>query len=51
MKYLGEFLVLIVYAGIIYTLAKPKSKGPQLITSVTNGLANLVRAGSGQKAA
>jgi hypothetical protein len=48
MKYLGEFLVLIVYAGIIYTLVKPKSQGPKLVSSVTNGLANLVKAGTGR---
>lgn len=48
MKYLGEFLVLVVYSGIIYTLVRPNSQGPKLITSVTNGLANLVKAGEGR---
>jgi hypothetical protein len=47
MKYAGEFLVLIVYAAIIYTLVRPKSQGPKLVTSVTGGLANLVKAGTG----
>lgn len=48
MKYIGEFLVLIVYAGIIYTLVRPNSKGPQLVSAITNGLANLVKAGEGR---
>jgi len=47
-KYLGEFLILIVYGGIIYTLVRPSSKGPQLVSSITNGLANLVKAGEGR---
>lgn len=47
MKYIGEFLVLIVYSGIIYTLVRPKSQGPALVTATTGGLANLVRAGQG----
>lgn len=48
MKYLGEFLVLIVYSGIIYTLVRPQSQGPKLVGAVTNGLANLVKAGEGR---
>jgi len=42
-----EFLVLIVYGGIVYTLVRPKSQGPGLVTALTNGLANLVKAGMG----
>lgn len=48
MKYIGEFLVLIVYSGIIFVLVRPNSKGPQLVNSVANGLANLVKAGQGR---
>ena len=48
MKYAGEFLVLIVYAAIVYTLVRPNSQGPRLVTAVTNGLANLVRAAEGR---
>lgn len=47
MKYFGEFLILVVYAGIIFTLVRPNSQGPKLIGSVTGGLANLVKAGEG----
>lgn len=48
MKYFGEFLVLIVYSGIIYTLVRPQSQGPKLVTSIGGALASLVRAGQGR---
>lgn len=48
MKYAGEALVLIVYAAIIYNLVRPNSQGPRLVTSITNGLANLIKAGEGR---
>lgn len=46
-KDLGTFLVGIVYLAVLFTLVRPGSQGPALITNVTNGLANLVKAGTG----
>lgn len=42
-----EFLVLIVYLAIIFTLVRPRSQGPQLVENVGNGLIGLVKAGTG----
>lgn len=47
MKGAAEFLVLVVYAGIVYTLVRPHSQGPSLVNALTGGLANLVKAGMG----
>lgn len=47
MKYLGEFLILAVYAGIVYTLVRPGSSGPGLVTATTGGLAQIVNAAEG----
>lgn len=40
-------VTLVVYAGIIYTLVRPQSQGPQLIKSITGGLASLIGTGMG----
>lgn len=42
-----EFLVLIVYLAIIFTLVRPRSQGPQLVQNVGDALKGLVTAGTG----
>jgi hypothetical protein len=46
-KDLGTFLVGIIYLAVLFVLVRPGSQGPSLITSVTNGLTSLVKAGTG----
>ncbi len=46
-KDLGTFLVGIVYLAVLFVLVRPGSQGPSLVTNVTSGLANLVKAGTG----
>lgn len=42
-----EFLVLIVYLAMIFTLVRPRSQGPQLVENVGNALSGLVKAATG----
>lgn len=46
-KEVGEIVVIIVYAGIVYTLVRPGSQGPKLVTSVTSGVSGLLAQGMG----
>jgi hypothetical protein len=47
MKDITEILVLIVYLAIVFTLVRPKSQGPTLVTNVGNSLTNLINAATG----
>jgi len=44
---IGDFLIAIVYLAVIFTLVRPRSQGPALINSITNGTVNLVKAATG----
>lgn len=46
-KDFGTFLVGIVYLAVLFVLVRPGSQGPSLVTSVSNGLTNLINAGTG----
>lgn len=46
-KDLGAFLIGIVYLAVLFTLVRPKSQGPTLVTNVSNGLIGLIKAGTG----
>jgi hypothetical protein len=46
-KDIGAFLIGVVYLAILFTLVRPGSQGPQLVTSVTGGLSNLIQSGTG----
>ena len=46
-KDLGTFLVGIIYLAILFTLVRPGSQGPTLVSNVSNGLIGLVNAGTG----
>lgn len=47
MKSITEIAVILVYAGIVFTLVRPKSQGPDLVKATTDGLANLLKASMG----
>ena len=43
----GSFLTGIIIIAVLFVLVRPGSKGPALVTHVSNGLANLVKAATG----
>lgn len=47
MKYGGEFLVGILWVAAIFVLVRPGSQGPSLVSSITGGTVNLVKAATG----
>lgn len=47
MKNVTEFLTLIVYLAIVFTLVRRNSQGPQLVANTGNALSNLVTAATG----
>ncbi len=44
---IGEFLIAIVYLAAIFVMVRPRSQGPALVSSVTTGTVNLVKAATG----
>lgn len=46
-KYIGEFLIGILYLSAIFVLVRPGSQGPKLVNSLTSGTTNLVKAATG----
>lgn len=44
---LWTVLVGAFYLGIVYVLVRPNSPGPQLVTSVSNALSDLVKGTTG----
>jgi len=46
-KYAGEFLVGILWVSAIFVLVRPGSQGPSLVSAVTGGTTNLVKAATG----
>lgn len=47
MKYAGEFVVGILWVAAIFVLVRPGSQGPGLVSSITGGTTNLVKAATG----
>ena len=43
----GSFLTGIIIIAILFVLVRPGSKGPSLVTGVSQGLAGLVNAATG----
>lgn len=41
------FLVGIIYLAILFVLVRPQSQGPTLVTNVSDGLTNLIKAATG----
>jgi hypothetical protein len=46
-KDFGTFLIGVVYLSVLFVLVRPGSQGPTLITNVSTGLSNLIKAGTG----
>lgn len=47
MKKVTEAIVLVVYLAIIFTLVRPNSQGPTLITSFGNAFASILGKATG----
>jgi hypothetical protein len=47
LKNITEVIVLIVYLAIIFTMVRPKSQGPQLVSAGGNALTGLIKAATG----
>ena len=43
----SSFLTGIIILAVLFVLVRPGSKGPSLVTNVSNGLSNLVKAATG----
>lgn len=46
-KDFGTFLIGIVYLAVLFVLVRPGSQGPTLVSNVSGGLTNLIKAGTG----
>jgi F0F1-type ATP synthase membrane subunit a len=42
------FIVAIIYIAIVFTLVRPKSKGPTIVQNIANALSDLVRGVAGE---
>lgn len=47
MNKVTEVLVLVIYLAIIFTLVRPNSQGPGLVTSFGNSFASILNAATG----
>lgn len=47
MKGISEIALVLIYGGIIYTMVRPGSQGPGLVTATTGGLSNLLKTSMG----
>lgn len=47
MKNITEVIVLIVYLAIIFTMVRPKSQGPALVTAAGTSLSGLIKQATG----
>ena len=41
------FIVGIIYLAILFVLVRPNSQGPTLVSNVSDGLTNLIKAATG----
>ncbi len=47
MKDVTEILVLVIYLAIVFTLVRPNSQGPTLVTNVGTSISGLIKAATG----
>lgn len=47
MKNITEILVLVVYLAIVFTMVRPKSQGPQLVSAAGNSFSGILKAATG----
>lgn len=44
---LGSAIIIFAYVIVLFVLVRPGSQGPSLVGNLSNGLANVIRAGTG----
>lgn len=42
-----EVLILVIYLAVVFTMVRPGSQGPSLITALGNGFAGIITAATG----
>ncbi len=47
MKDFAEILVLVIYLAMLFTLVRPNSQGPKLVTSAGTAVTGLISAATG----
>jgi hypothetical protein len=47
MKDLTEIFVLVIYLAIIFTLVRPNSQGPTLVTNFGTAFSNIIKSATG----
>jgi hypothetical protein len=47
MKNITEVLVLVIYLAMVFTLVRPNSQGPQLVSNAGGALSALVKSATG----
>lgn len=47
MKNVTEIFVLVVYLAIVFTLVRPNSQGPQLVSSAGSSFSSIIKAATG----
>jgi len=45
---IAGIIIIAIYAGAVYTLVRPGSQGPQLVTAVTGGVTNILQSSMGK---
>lgn len=43
----GAFIILIGYAMVLFLLVRPGSQGPNLVSGITGGTANVIKSATG----
>jgi len=44
---IGSAIVIFAYVIVLFVLVRPGSQGPSLVTNGANGVANVIKAGTG----
>jgi hypothetical protein len=44
---LGSAIIIFAYVIVLFVLVRPGSQGPTLISNLTTGLSNVIKAGTG----
>jgi hypothetical protein len=44
---IGSAIIIFAYVIVLFVLSRPGSQGPTLISNLTSGLSNVIKAGTG----
>lgn len=47
MNKVGDVAILFVYTLMLFLMVRPRSQGPRLVTSITDGMSKLARTATG----